>query len=187
MEPDGHQETATEQDGVSRRRALGYGGAAVVGGVAASSLLSAGPAAATNGQSGSLPTRTVSLDQANRIVSAGIRYVQTHPGIPPMFVLVVDECGNEKASRRMDGNNPASVTLVPIKARTSVAFRTATADLAARTTDPARIASFTTAGFSLLGGGRPIVERGTVIGAVAVGGGTPEQDDEVARAALRGI
>ena len=104
-----------------------------------------------------------------------------------MFVLVVDDCADEKASKRMDGNGPASVTLVPIKARTAVAFRTATADLAARTTDPARIASFTTAGFSLLGGGRPIVENGATIGAVAVGGGTPEQDDEVARAALRGL
>ena len=187
MDADGQEQTATEQDGVSRRRALGYGGA-VVGGVAASSLLGAGPAAAaSNGNSGSIATRTISLDQANRIIKAAIRYVQTHPGIPPMFVLVVDECGNEKASRRMDGNGPASVTLVPIKAHTAVAFRAATADLAARTTDPARIASFTTAGFSLLGGGRPIIEKGTFIGAVAVGGGTPEQDDEVARAALRGL
>jgi uncharacterized protein GlcG (DUF336 family) len=189
MDADGQEQTATEQEGVSRRRALGYGGA-VVGGVAASSLLGAGSAAAASGHdghSGSLPARSVSLDQANRIISAAIRYVQTHPGIPPMFVLVVDECGNEKASRRMDGNGPASVTLVPIKARTAVAFRTATADLGARTTDPARIASFTTAGFSLLGGGRPITENGAVIGAVGVGGGSPEQDDEVARAALRGL
>jgi uncharacterized protein GlcG (DUF336 family) len=186
MDADGQDQNAAEQDGVSRRRALGYGGA-VVGGVAASSLLGAGSADASSGHSGSLPARSVSLDQANRIISAAIRYVQTHRGIPPMFVLVVDECGNEKASRRMDGNGPASVTLVPIKARTAVAFRTATADLAARTTDPARIASFTTAGFSLLGGGRPITENGMVIGAVGVGGGTPEQDDEVARAALRGL
>lgn len=58
------------------------------------------------------------------------------------------------------------------------------ADLAARTTHPARIASFTAAGFSWLGSGRPITENGAVIGAVAVGGGTPEQDDEVAVAAF---
>jgi uncharacterized protein GlcG (DUF336 family) len=186
MDEEGQQETGAELEGVSRRRALGYG-SAVVGGVAASSLLGAGPAAATNGHSGSLPSRSVSLNQANRIISTAIRYVQSHPGIPPMFVLVVDECGNEKASRRMDGNGPASVSLVPIKAHTAVSFRTATADLAARTTNPARIASFTTAGFSLLGGGRPIVENGAVIGAIGVGGGTPEQDDEVARAALRGL
>lgn len=87
----------------------------------------------------------------------------------------------------MDGNGLASVALVPVKARTSIAFRAATADLAMRTTDPGRIAFFTLAGFSLLGGGRPILENGAVIGAVAGGGGTPEQDDEVAGAALRSL
>jgi uncharacterized protein GlcG (DUF336 family) len=104
-----------------------------------------------------------------------------------MFILVVDACGDEKASKRMDGNGPASVVLVPIKAHTSRSFRATTAELAARTTDPARIASFTSAGFSLLGGGRPIIEHDKLIGAVGVGGGTPEQDDEVARAALRAL
>ena len=143
------------------------------------------PAAADDTRDGSIPLRSVSLAQANRIVAAAVAYVRNHSGIPPMYVLVVDVCGDEKASRRMDGNGPASVTLVPIKARTAVSFRAATADLAARTTDPGRIASLTTAGFSLLGGGRPIMENGAVIGAVAVGGGTPEQDDEVAAAALR--
>ena len=54
---------------------------------------------------------------------------------------------------------------------------------------PARIASLTTAGFSLLDGGCPIGENGTVAVAVAVavGGGTLEQDDEVARAALQAL
>jgi uncharacterized protein GlcG (DUF336 family) len=186
---DQHDENLTTagDDGVSRRRALGYGGA-VVGGVAASSLLGAGPAAAADSRHpGSVASRSVSLAQANRILTAGVRFVESrHGSIPPMFLLVVDDCGDEKASRRMDGNSPAAVTLVPIKARTAAAFRTATVDLG-RTTDAARIASFTTAGFSLLGGGRPIVENGMVIGAIGVGGGSPEQDDEVARAALKGL
>jgi uncharacterized protein GlcG (DUF336 family) len=171
------------RDGLSRRQALGYGGA-VVGGVAASSLLGAGSAAASGHGSASVATPSVSLDRANRIIEAGIRYVRSH-NLPPMYFYVVDECGEEKASRRMDGNGPAALALVPPKARTAAAFRTATADLAARTTDPARIASFVGAGFSLLPGGRPITDRGTVVGALGVGGGTPEQDDEVARAALR--
>ncbi|MFL6064392.1 MAG: GlcG/HbpS family heme-binding protein [Friedmanniella sp.] len=170
---------------LSRRKAIGYGGAVATGVVAAGLLQPDVAEADTRG--GSVTLRSVSLAQANRIVAAGVAYVRTHSGIPPMYILVVDVAGDEKASRRMDGNGPASVTLVPIKARTSVSFRAATADLAARTTDPARIASFTSAGFSLLGGGRPIVEKGAVIGAVAVGGGTPEQDDEVAKAALRGL
>lgn len=176
------------QEPVSRRQVLAYGGA-VAGVVAAATLADAAPAGAAEADAdlvgGSLPLRSVSLAQANRIVSAGIQFVRDNPRLPPMYVLVVDVCGDEKSARRMDGNGAASVVLVPAKARTAAAFRRATVDLAAGTTDPARIASFTAAGFSLLGGGRPIVENGVVIGAVGVGGGTPEQDDEVAQAALR--
>ncbi|MFL6135198.1 MAG: GlcG/HbpS family heme-binding protein [Nocardioidaceae bacterium] len=180
--------TDSGPEGLTRRRAIGYGGALAAG--AAMSQLGAEAASASEDESGgdSIAMRTISLEQAEAIVAAGIRYVRRHRDIPPMFILVVDACGEEKASGRMDGNSPASVVLVPIKAHTARSFRTPTADLAARTTDPARIASFTSAGFSLLGGGRPIVEHNrTLIGAVGVGGGTPEQDDEVARAALRAL
>ena len=185
------------REALTRRQALGYGGAAAAT-AAAGSLLTSTPASAQDveaddaaelehdGGAGrrSVRMRSVSLAQANRIVAAGVRFVRDREDLPPMFILVVDVCGDEKASRRMDGNGAASVSLVPAKARTSAAFRASTADLAARTTDPARIASFTAAGFSLLGGGRPIVENEEVIGAIGVGGGTPEQDDEVAAAAL---
>jgi glc operon protein GlcG len=181
------QGTDAGPEGLTRRRALGYGGALAAG--AAISQLGGEAASAREGGSDgdSIAMRTISLDQAERIVAAGVRYVRRHPDIPPMFILVVDACGDEKASKRMDNNGPASVVLVPIKAHTSRSFRTSTAELAARTTDPARIASFTSAGFSLLGGGRPIFEHGMLIGAVAAGGGTPEQDDEVAQAALRAL
>jgi glc operon protein GlcG len=186
----GEQQQSEGQDSsqgheVSRRKAIGYGSAIAAGAVAAG-LLQAETAAADDSRGGSVALRSVSLAQANRILAAGVNYVRSH-SLPPMYLLVVDVSGDEKASRRMDGNAPAAVTLVPIKARTSIAFRAATADLATRTTDPARIASFTTAGFSLLGGGRPIMENGAVIGAIAVGGGSPEQDDEVARAALAAL
>lgn len=183
VEGDGKGIASGEHDGLSRRRALGYGGA-IVAGAAASQLVADSAAAAGGGSS--LPMRTVSLAQANRIIAAGLRYVKD-AGLPPMFILVVDACGDEKASRRMDGNGPASVALVPPKARTAIAFRQPTIALSQNVTDPGRIASFTAAGFSLLGGGRPIEEDGMVIGAVAVGGGSPEQDDEVAEAALEAL
>jgi glc operon protein GlcG len=172
----------TEHDGLSRRRALGYGGA-IVAGAAASQLIVDSAAAAG---SGSDEMRTISLAQANRIIAAAVQYVKQHD-LPPMFIYVVDACGEEKASRRMDGNSPAAVALVPPKARTARAFRTPTVQLAQGTTDPARIASFVGAGFSLLGGGRPIVEDGMVIGAIGVGGGSPDQDDEVAAAAVEAL
>jgi glc operon protein GlcG len=170
-------------DGMSRRQALGYGGLATAGLVA--TQLAAPAASAAEG--GSIAARTISLAQAKRVVRAAVRYVNRTSGIPPMYILVVDSAGDVKASERMDGNGPASTDLVPVKAHTARSFRAATADLAARTTDPARIASFTTAGFSLLGGGRPIFEGDQLIGAIGVGGGSPEQDDEVAVAALKAL
>ncbi len=172
-----------EHDGLSRRRALGYGGA-IVAGAAASQLITESASAAGGG--GSIPMRTISLAQANRIIAAAVRFVKDSD-LPAMYILVVDACGDEKASRRMDGNGPASVALVPAKARTAIAFRQPTLSFAQGVTDPGRIASFTAAGFSLLGGGRPIEEDGMVIGAIAVGGGSPEQDDEVASAALEAL
>lgn len=183
---DGTPQVGQAAEGLTRRRALGYTGA-LAAGAAGGQLVGGAAAAAEAAPTGrSVPMRSLSLAQANRIIVAGIAHVQQQ-GLPPMFILVVDASGDEKASRRMDGNGPASVALVPIKAHTSRSFRAATAELAARTTDPARIASFTTAGFSLLGGGRPIFEGDLLIGAIGVGGGSPEQDDEVAQAALRAL
>jgi uncharacterized protein GlcG (DUF336 family) len=171
-----------DRNAVSRRQALGYGGA-LVAGAAAGSLINVGPAAAAP-SGGSVPSPSVSLARAERAIEAGIRFARSH-NFPPMFLFVVDEGGDEKASQRMDGNSPASVVLVPVKARTAAAFRTSTATLARNTTDPARIASITTAGFSLLPGGEPLTDNGVVIGAVGAGGGSPDQDAQVAQAAAR--
>ncbi len=173
---------------LTRRQALGYGSAAAAT-VAAASMLATAPASAAEtddderSRGGSTVLRSVSLAQANRIAAAAVRYVRDND-LPPMYVLVVDVAGNEKASRRMDGNGIASLALVPGKARSALGFRTSTLAFGAGVTDAGRIASFTTAGFSLLGGGRPIFEDEVLIGAVAVGGGTPEEDDQVAEAAL---
>src|SRR3954471_18142928 len=91
---------------LSRRKAIGYG-SAVATGVVAAGLLQPDPAEADT-RGGSVALRSVSLAQANRIVAAGVAYVGSHAEIPPMYVLVVDVSGDEKASRRMDGNSPAS-------------------------------------------------------------------------------
>ena len=185
--------------GLNRRQAIGLAGAATaaVGGALQASPASAAPTEQSGagergrpgrGGDGALEMLTVSLDQAREVIEAAIEYVKdrqdSDPALPPMFVVVVDACGDEKASERMDGNGAASTVLAPIKARTSAAFRRPTAVLAEGVSaDPAGVASFTTAGFSLLGGGHPLQQDGMVIGAVGVGGGTPAQDAEVAAAA----
>jgi glc operon protein GlcG len=172
---------ARSTGGVNRRQALGLAGVAAAGAVG-STVLST-PAAAATPDGGVLRQGTVSLELTEEILDKAVEYVEDN-GLPAMFVVVVDAAGDVKASRRMDGNGPASTVLAPVKAHTALSFRTPTADLASRVSDPAAVASFTTAGFSLLGGGAPIVVDDAVVGAVGVGGGSPQQDDEVARAAL---
>jgi uncharacterized protein GlcG (DUF336 family) len=101
-----------------------------------------------------------------------------------MLIVVVDSCGVEQASHRMDGNSQASPTLAPLKAQTANAFRAGTHELAAGVAnDPARLASIAAAsGFTLLGGGVPLRSGGAVIGGVGVGGGSAAQDVDVAQA-----
>ncbi|MEU5194070.1 heme-binding protein [Streptomyces scabiei] len=106
---------------------------------------------------------------------------------PPVYVLVVDSAGETKASLRMENNSSAAAALVPQKVHTARTYRAAIADLASNIKDPAQIVSHVANGASLLAGGRPIFENGQFIGALAVGGGTPAQDDEVARAALAAL
>ncbi|WP_405513074.1 heme-binding protein [Streptomyces canus] len=178
----------TEESGntlATRRGMMGMAGA-VAGGLAVSQM-AAGSASAATGTTGSTTTRTISLTQAQRLAEAAIRYVRAHPKLPPMYVLVIDSAGEAKASLRMDNNSSAAAALVPQKAHTARTYRAATADLASNIKDPGQIASHVASGASLLAGGRPIFENSQFIGALAVGGGTPAQDDEVARAALAAL
>ena len=176
-------EPAPAAPGLSRRQALAVGGglaaAAAVGSVAAPGTASAAEAV---GPSETL--RSVSAAQAKAVVVAAEREA-TRIKVP-MNIVVLDVCGDVKGSLRQDGNARAALTLAPLKAQTALAFRTATADLA-RTPDPVRVQSFLAAGFTLLGGGLPIVVDGQVVGAVGVGGGSPEQDVQVAAAGLAAL
>jgi uncharacterized protein GlcG (DUF336 family) len=141
------------------------------------------PAAAAKERGGVLPMATIGLALARKVVQAGIKYSEEN-GFN-MFVLVVDAAGDEKASARMDGNSPASTVLVPLKTKTAIDFRQPSINFSEA--PAAVIASFTTAGYSVLGGGRPIVVDDMVIGAVGVGGGSGEEDDQVAEAAIAAV
>lgn len=128
---------------------------------------------------------TISLEQAQAVLEAAQAHAESI-GVPS-FILVVDVHGTEKASIRMDDNGEASPPLVPRKARTAVSFQTPTHELADFIQDPAVVASFTSAGFSLLGGGIPLVSKGSVVGAIGSGGGEPDQDVEIAQAGADAI
>lgn len=163
-------------------------------GVAAGSALALG-AVATSGmarqvqaqQPVSAGRESVTLASAQAMIAAGIAKAR-ELGVA-MAIVVVDESDVLKAFVRMDGNSLASVELVMEKAYTAAAFRAPTHVLAERNqSDPVRLASLLNAPrVTFLGGGYPIMSNGAVAGAVAAGGGSPQQDMEVAEAALAAL
>ena len=173
-----------DQHPLSRRQALAVGGG-LAAAAATSTLAAAAPAAAAVRTAEPVTLRSVSLAQAKAVLQAAEREAARLR--VPSFIVVVDVCGDVKASSRQDGSSPASLTLAPLKAQTSLAFRTSTATLAQRTTDPVRAQSFLAAGFTLLGGGLPLLSGEQVIGAIGVGGGSPDQDHQIAEAGRRAL
>jgi uncharacterized protein GlcG (DUF336 family) len=100
--------------------------------------------------------------------------------------VVVDEGGRLLALGRMDRARPVTVDIATNKAYTAASFQQPTDELkgvASQTWFQSLVVSSNgriTAG----GGALPIVEGGSVVGAVAVAGGTDEQDQRCCEAAL---
>lgn len=173
-----------EQSNGLTRRELGLGAAALAAG-AATVLASADGAGATTPPA-PLTRGTISMDEAQRVLAAAVERAKAIN--VAMFIMIVDESNVEKAAVRMDGNGLASLTLVPLKAKTAVSFRTSTQQLATNVAnDAVRMHSFLNAGFTLIGGGIPITRNNQVIGAIGVGGGSPAQDHDVAEAGIRAL
>src|SRR5262245_17109304 len=106
-------------------------------------------------------------------------------------IAIVDDGGHLLSFARMDGARPASVATALTKAVSAATFRQETGPLPAKG-DPDLLLSLSIQSASggkvpTLKGGVPIVIDGQVVGAVGVGGGTGEQDMEVARAGIRAL
>ncbi len=100
--------------------------------------------------------------------------------------VVVDEGGRMVALGRMDRARPVTVDIAMNKAYTAASFQQPTSELssvAGQTWFQSLVVSSN--GRIMPGGGAiPIVEGGNVVGAIAVAGGTDEQDQQCAEAAL---
>ncbi len=100
--------------------------------------------------------------------------------------VVVDEGGRLVALGRMDRARPVTVDIAMNKAYTAATFQQPTSELsgvAGQTWFQSLVVSSN--GRIMPGGGAlPIVEGGNVVGAIAVAGGTDEQDQRCAEAAL---
>ncbi|HET7603532.1 MAG TPA: heme-binding protein [Gemmatimonadales bacterium] len=105
-----------------------------------------------------------------------------------MTVAVVDAGGYLVALQRMDGARIIGPDIAIAKAFTAAAFRTPSGDVAARLGDAPHLVQsvrdMTQGRFMPHPGGIPILRDGQLIGAVGVGGGSADQDVEVARGAI---
>jgi glc operon protein GlcG len=110
-------------------------------------------------------------------------------------VAVVDDGGHLVSFARMDGARPGSGYTAMTKASAAALMRMPTGPVAAGTAPPDLLLNVSlqnaaaAAGgkFTSLKGGVPLVVDGQVIGAVGVGGGTGEEDAEVARAGVQSL
>jgi glc operon protein GlcG len=110
-------------------------------------------------------------------------------------VAIVDDGGHLLAFARMDGARPASAYTALTKATTAATFRQATGPTPAAPAPPDMLLSLSLQNAAAASGGKittlkggvPILVDGEVIGAVGVGGGTGDQDVEVARAGIAGL
>jgi glc operon protein GlcG len=109
-------------------------------------------------------------------------------------VAVVDDGGHLLAFVRMDGARPASAATAITKAVTAATFRQPTGPLPANG-PPDVLLNLSLQNAAAAGGGKlttlkggvPVVVDGQVIGAVGVGGGSGEQDAEVAAAGIAAL
>jgi uncharacterized protein GlcG (DUF336 family) len=127
---------------------------------------------------------SVTLDQAQAIIEAA-RAKADDIGVP-MNIAVVDAGNNLTAFSRMDGAWLGSIDIAQSKAYTARAFDMPTRDLAKMAQPGKPLFGIEGASQSVIifAGGIPLTDDETVVGAVGVSGGTPDQDHDVCAAAV---
>ena len=126
----------------------------------------------------------LTLAEANQVVQAAIEKAREMN--IRISVAVCDAGGRLMAFNRMDNAIWGSVYGSQGKAIASVAFGRASGELAERAGSPIIQGIMAGEGGHMIPsqGAVPIVKNGVVIGACGVGGGTSQQDEDCARAAV---
>lgn len=129
--------------------------------------------------------RQIGIEPALRLL-AEVRSEAARQGIL-VAAAVADRGGNPVASARMDGAALGAMALAVDKAYTAVLWEVPTGEFMSSTQPGGADWGFnTTTGGRVVvyAGGLPIFEGGDLLGALGVSGGTGEQDEACARAAL---
>src|SRR5215470_1055853 len=130
---------------------------------------------------GTRSTMAISIEKAMQLVEAAHTVAESID--LAVTAVVVDESGRVVALGRMDGARPISVEIAMNKAYTAASFQQSTQELSG-VVDQAWFQSLIVSsnGRVTAGGGAIPLEDG---GALAVAGGTDEQDHRCAEAAIR--
>jgi uncharacterized protein GlcG (DUF336 family) len=134
---------------------------------------------------GSVAHNEVSLQQALELLER-VRSEAAGQGLA-VAAAVVDRGGHVVASARMDGTALGAMTLAVDKAYTAVLWQTPTGEFMSSTQPGGADWGFnTTTGGRVVvyAGGLPLWEDGGLIGGIGVSGGTGEQDEACASAAV---
>jgi glc operon protein GlcG len=131
-------------------------------------------------------TMSLTLDEA-RAVSDRVREHAAGIGAT-VTIAIVDGGGHLQVLDRMDGASPMSARIAPAKASSVALFRRDGSDLMGlQQAYPAVFAQIIDAAGTpiVAGGAARLIRRGdAVVGAIAIAGGTLEQDDECADAGV---
>jgi uncharacterized protein GlcG (DUF336 family) len=135
-----------------------------------------------------MPQREVSLEQAFELL-LHVRDAAVGQDLA-VAAAVVDRGGHTVASARMDGTALGAMTLAVDKAYTAVLWQTPTGEFMASTQPGGADWAFnTTTGGRIVvyAGGLPLFEDSGLIGGLGVSGGTGEQDEACASAAVAAL
>lgn len=127
------------------------------------------------------PAGTVLTDETCEILCKAAQEKSRQMGLDISFAIA-DADGMPRLFRRFGDALPLSVTLVPAKAYTSAVTRTPTGDLGTYVADGGDLMGMNTCDrrITMVPGGIPLTVGSDVVGAIGVGGGSKEQDLEIA-------
>jgi uncharacterized protein GlcG (DUF336 family) len=130
------------------------------------------------------------LGECRTALAAMLRRAETQ-GVEPLAIAIVNEHGEIMAFARMDGAGPAIRDFAIKKAYTSARMRADLKDFRSGLELRGRtVGDYADSGLVGMAAGGVVIHdpsSGQVVGAIGVSGGTPAQDDEIARAGLQAL
>jgi uncharacterized protein GlcG (DUF336 family) len=128
---------------------------------------------------------TIAVEKAMQLIQAA--HAEAESIDLAITAVIVDESGRLVALGRMDRARPITVDIAMNKAYTAASFQQSTDELKAAAGQAWFQSLIVSSNGRVMagGGGIPIVDGGAVVGAMAVAGGTDEQDHRCCEVALR--